>query len=163
MKAAEPRIIIDTREQDPLVFQNMPSEVGTLTSGDYSLAGLEHHFAVERKSIDDLVGSVSRQRERFEREMCRLRGCEFRRLLVVGTRKDIENGAYHSKMQPKAVLASLDALEIRFSVPVVFAADPAHAARLVERWAFLFWREQYRRIGVRMQTEIGTKPGRSNP
>jgi hypothetical protein len=38
----------------PLRFERLKAVAGTLYSGDYSIAGLEASFAVERKSIDDL-------------------------------------------------------------------------------------------------------------
>jgi hypothetical protein len=44
-----PTIITDTREQPPLEFMHLPSERGTLQSGDYSIIGLEHDFAIGRK------------------------------------------------------------------------------------------------------------------
>src|SRR5688572_25097121 len=59
-------IIIDSREQNPLTFTRLSSIRGTLQSGDYSIAGLEHLFAIERKSLDDLAMSVTSERERFE-------------------------------------------------------------------------------------------------
>jgi hypothetical protein len=37
---AEPIVIIDTREQDPLPFSRLKSQTSTLTTGDYSVAGL---------------------------------------------------------------------------------------------------------------------------
>ncbi len=48
-------IIIDTREQVPLSF-SLPTERGSLVTGDYSIAGLKRFIAIERKSPDDLVG-----------------------------------------------------------------------------------------------------------
>lgn len=137
-----PTIVVDSREQAPLVFRRLPSRTGTLTSGDYSAAGLEDLFAVERKSIPDLVGCcVGENRERFERELHRLRGFRFARLLVVGRREDIEAGGYRSRIAPTAVLRSLAAWEARFNVPVVYQPDPEAAARQVESWAFWFARE----------------------
>lgn len=137
-----PTIVVDSREQTPLIFRRLPSVVGGLTSGDYSVRGLEDLFAVERKSIPDLVGCcVGENRERFERELHRLRGCRFKRLLVVGRREDIEAGAYRSRIAPEAVLHSLAAWEVRFDVPVVFCPTPEAAARQVESWAFWFSRE----------------------
>jgi len=53
-----PRILIDTREQDPLPITRYPSARGTLSTCDYSFAGGEHLFTVERKSIPDLVRSL---------------------------------------------------------------------------------------------------------
>ncbi len=136
-----PCVLIDTREQTPLTFVNLPSTRGSLQSGDYSLAGLEDHFAVERKSIADLVGSVCAERERFERELHRLRGFHFKRLLIVGSRSEVEAGLYRSKMTPRAVLASLDAFECRYQVPVFWSADPIQAASLIERWGWFYARE----------------------
>jgi hypothetical protein len=99
----------------------------------HSVRGLEDSFAVERKSIDDLANCcLSAQRERFERELHRLRGYRFKRLLVIGTREDIAAGRYHSRIAPKAVLATLGAFEIRYDLPIVFAATPASAAREIE-------------------------------
>jgi hypothetical protein len=40
-------IVIDSREQTPLVFTRFASVTGTLTTGDYSVVGLEELFAIE--------------------------------------------------------------------------------------------------------------------
>jgi ERCC4-type nuclease len=70
-----PTIVIDNREQEPLPFTRLKSIRGTLYSGDYSVGGLEEHFAVERKSLDDMANCcLSGNRDRFERELHRLRG-----------------------------------------------------------------------------------------
>lgn len=130
-----PVVIIDTREQAPLVFERLPSRRGTLSTGDYSFSGGERVLVVERKSIADLVACVTGERERFERELERLRGFPFARLLVVGSVAEIERHEYRSAVSPSAVLHSLHAWEARF-VPVVFASCPREAARLVERWAY---------------------------
>ncbi len=131
-----PVVLIDSREQRPLVFTRLPCERATLWTGDYSVRGMERTFSVERKSLDDLAASLTAGRERFAREMERLRGYSFRRLLLVGTRAQIEAHGYASKVAPAALLGSLAAWEIRYSVPVVFAATPEAAAVEVERWVW---------------------------
>ena len=70
----QPIIVVDTREQKPLSFQRLEAVPGTLAIGDYSIAGLEHLFAVERKTIADLVGccAPAENRSRFERELHKL-------------------------------------------------------------------------------------------
>jgi DNA excision repair protein ERCC-4 len=138
---SSPVLIVDTREQEPLEFTRLPWRPGTLQSGDYSVAGLEELFAVERKSIPDLVACCAAERERFERELHRLRGYRFKRLLVVGTERDVLEGRYRSRITPQSVLGSLGAFEVRYDVPVVFCPTPALAARQIERWAFYFARE----------------------
>jgi DNA excision repair protein ERCC-4 len=137
-----PTIIVDTREQAPLVFKRLPFVRGSLQSGDYSALGAEHLFAVERKSLADMVSSTcSSERERFERELHRLRGFRFARLLICGPRSDIENHTYRSNASPKSVLNTIAAFEARYNVPAVFCANPAEAAEKVESWAYWFARE----------------------
>jgi DNA excision repair protein ERCC-4 len=141
-----PTIIIDNREQTPLVFGNLQSERGTLQSGDYSIAGIEHDFAIERKSIADLCQSVIQGRERFERELHRLRGFAFARVLIVGSPHEVQAQAQN----PKAVFSSISAFEARYGIPFIWEPDPQTAARLVERWTWFYWRER---------TAIGRKDG----
>jgi DNA excision repair protein ERCC-4 len=142
LASVRPVIVIDTREQCPLPFARLVVERGTLASGDYSFRGGEELFAVERKSVADLTACCQgSNRERFERELHRLRGFRFKRLLVVGSREAIERGEYVSRIAPKAVLATLAALEARFDVPVVFVPSPEDAGRIIESWAFWFARE----------------------
>lgn len=137
-----PVIVIDTREQEPLVFERLASVRGTLTTGDYSVAGLEPSFSIERKTVSDLVGCcMGDNRERFERELHRLRGYRFKRLLVVGSEAEILAGQYHSNIKPNAVLATLCAFEVRYDLPVVFVPTAQAGARSVELWAFYFARE----------------------
>ena len=133
-----PTIIVDTREQTPLEFQHLPSERGTLQSGDYSIQGLEHDFAIERKSVADLCGSLTRGRERFERELHRLRGFPFARVLIVGTPMEVQRTAASSK----SIFGSVSAFEARYGIPFVWEPSPELAARLVERWAWFYWRER---------------------
>ncbi len=64
--------LIDTREQQLLDLSPLRTEQATLPTGDYSLKGLEHVVAIERKSLDDLLGVVGRDRPRFDREVQRL-------------------------------------------------------------------------------------------
>ena len=142
-----PVAIVDSREQTPLPLPGLRTVTRGLTSGDYSFIGGEHLFSVERKSLDDLLGCVTRERERFERELVRLRGYRFRRLLVIGTEEDIEEGRYTSAAAPSAVIASLATWEARFDIPVVFAANPDIAGRIVAGWILAFAREVVRDAG----------------
>src|SRR5262245_13306915 len=137
-----PVMAIDTREQEPLKFTRFKSVRSTLYSGDYSIRGLEDSFAIERKSIEDLANCcLSSNRERFEHELHRLRGYRFKRLLVIGTREDIAAGHYHSRIAPKAVLATLGAFEVRYDLPIVFIPSPEEAALQVERWSWWVTRD----------------------
>ena len=138
----QPIILVDSREQTPLLFANLTTERATLATGDYSVKGFERDFSIERKSIGDLVQSLTHGRDRFSRELQRMRAFDFRRLLIVGSLSDLEQHRYRSLANPKAVVGSLFAFEARFDVPVYFCATPATAATQIERWAFYFLRER---------------------
>ena len=136
-----PTIITDTPEQTPLLFTNLVTVLGTLTSGDYAPRGLEHIATIERKSAADRVSSVTHDRDRFERELHRLRGMHFARVIVTASRDVIAAGAYRSYANPRAVLASCVTFEVRYGVPFVFMEDDTAAALLVERWVWLVCRK----------------------
>lgn len=135
MKLA-PVIVIDTREQDTLVFQNLPAESGALDTGDYSIRGLEHLIAVERKNLDDLLGCIGRDRDRFKRELQRLRAYRFRMLVVECSAADLERGEWRSQLQPAHVLGSLAAWTAQYGLPIWLAGDHQAAGRFVERFLF---------------------------
>lgn len=139
---AKPIILVDSREQDPLIFEHLASQTCTLQSGDYSLFGASELFSVERKTVADFVGCcVGDNRDRFARELHRLRGFRFKRLLIVGTEAEIKAGNYRSNIKPQSVLGTLSAFEIRYDVPVTWCATAEIAAAQIERWAWYFARE----------------------
>ena len=133
-----PRIIADSREKDPLTFAHLESVRSTLHTGDYSIQNLTSRFAVERKSVADLVSSLTRARQRFIRELERMRGMDFARLLIVGRPCDLAAHLARRAVSAASILGSLEAVNTRL-VPVVWAPTPQHAALAVERWACYFY------------------------
>ena len=160
--AVQPTIVVDSREQSPLAFRSLPSVVATLQWGDYSFVGGEELFAVERKSIADLVACcIGSNRERFERALHRLRGFRFKRLLIVGNRVEIEQHRYRSGVSPKAVMSTLAAFEVRYDLPVVWSNTPDDGAVLIERWAWWFCRELLKSAESVFTADKNTKTGTS--
>jgi len=148
-----PPLVIDTREQRPLVF---PAVVkvrrGTLHTGDYSIEGYEDEFTVERKSLNDLVNTIIHERDRFERELERMRSFRFRRLLVTVPYCRVATGSYDfSRANPRSVVASVNAFEMRYGVPVTYAYGDAEAATRLLNWAWYFVRER------RLEAEEGVR------
>lgn len=144
------RIVVDTREQTPLPF---PEDVATvracLQAGDYSVEGFEDRIAVERKSLGDLVGSLTRGRRRFMRAAARLAALEFRAVVVESDLPSILRGSYRSRAHPSSILGSLVSLQLGRSgedrvagVPVVYAGDP-HSAAV---WTLRFLEKAVERI-----------------
>lgn len=145
-----PAIVIDTREQAPLPFPAGTWERGTLATADYSLKGYETLFGIERKSLADLLQSLTRGRGRFERELARLAAFDFRRVLVEAPYSMVDTGRADywptSRATPKSVVASIAAFEVRYGVPFVFAASRAEAARRIRTWA-RYWLAEHGKGG----------------
>lgn len=140
----EPIILVDSREQDPLVFNRFPSRVEGLPVGDYGIEGFSDWanpaFVVERKSIDDLIGSLTQGRKRFMREVEKLRQFRFAALVVDGDRSTVELAQYRSTASPLSILSSLDAIAVRCGVHVIWAGDHTGSARIVENLVHIFCR-----------------------
>lgn len=145
-----PVLLVDTREQRPLQFSHLPAESATLYTGDYSVKGLEEVFAVERKSLADLAGSLTRERDRFMREMHRLRGYQFPYLLAIGDDMELSRLIAQGRLKLHQVEHSLRAIESRYGVHVERVYTEEQAARLVETWAFCAWREAMKPAGLSM-------------
>jgi DNA excision repair protein ERCC-4 len=149
----KPILLVDTREQTPLQFTRLASEVRGLPTGDYSIRGLDHRFVIERKTVQDFVACcVGDNRTRFEAELTRMRGYEFRRLLIVGTPADITSHQYRSNILPRAVFATLSAFEARYCLPVVFEPTPEAAAARLELWACWYHRERLKELEALTRT-----------
>ena len=132
-------ILVDTREQRPFTFEHERYDVqiqpGTLTVGDYSLAGLQDKVAVERKSLPDLVQCLGRERERFERELLRGAALDAFAVVVEGSWSDLANGNFRSQLNPHAACQSVLAFMSRYRVPFHFAGSRAAAEYVT--WGFL--------------------------
>ena len=120
------KMIIDTREQNPYSFSRYDCEciTSTLNVGDYSLAGFEDRAAIERKSLVDLIGCLmGSNRERFERELSKLRFYDLAAVVVEASLEDVTKGRYRSELKPHAALQSVLAFQVRYRVPFVWAGN----------------------------------------
>jgi len=82
LSEVEPNILIDTREQDPLKFPNSKSV--KLSCGDYTTDGeLFSDVFVERKSLPDLVSTLSGGIERFKREIQKAKDLDYYLVVVI--------------------------------------------------------------------------------
>lgn len=134
------KIVVDQREQLPFGFhgpryEGVEVEAGTVTTGDYSLAGLTDRVATERKSVDDLVGCLTSGRERFERELQRAVGLDAFAVVVEASWEDLAKGRYRSRMQAHAACQSVLAFMCRYRVTFLFAGS--RAAAEYATWGFL--------------------------
>lgn len=130
------KIICDTREKLPFAFSGEAYagtvvEVGTLTVGDYSLAGLTDKVSVERKSLPDLLLCLSHERPRFEREMQRAAALESFCVVCEASWAELAAGAYKSQMRPHSACQSVLAFSTRYRVPFFFAGSRVAAEYIV--------------------------------
>lgn len=137
-------IIIDTREQRPWAFPpDVAVEIGTLRTGDYALQG-DEAFAIERKSGDDFVGTISTGWHRFVKELNRMDAANFAAKVVI-VETDFETFCYrirqgvilppdheHVRCTPQFLMKRIAQLTFR-GVSVIFAGNAAHAAAIALR------------------------------
>jgi ERCC4-type nuclease len=123
-------ILADSREQHMWTFPREVKIAGRVTpvevrvcalpSGDYSVAGLQHVAVVERKSVQDLAGTIAGGRNRFDREIARLRLFRFARIVVEGTLDEVRAA---TAMSFPSILGSLASFDSRAGVATVFAGS----------------------------------------
>ena len=145
-------IIVDRREQTPWAFDPtlVKATFGTLRTGDYAVAG-DKGFAVERKSLNDFLGTISTGWDRFQREIYRAREAGFHLPVIVEARfSDIlfavqPDGTItppphdHPKLSPGFVLRRIGEMEM-LGASTRFADGPTEAAMLAA--ALLFQRHK---------------------
>lgn len=124
MDGSQMTILVDTREQRPYEYPGAVTR--TLRSGDYSIEGMEHLVAVERKTKPDAYSSLGRWRDRFERECSRLSGYQYAAIVVESTLPDFLLPQPFSKVYPQSAMCSLLSWSVKYGLPVFFAGDRSH-------------------------------------
>jgi hypothetical protein len=128
-KIPKPVVLIDTREKSPFDLSRFRNWIADekrqkLNAGDYSVEGMEALLALERKTLTDLITTLMQQRTRFFRMCERLSKYRWRALLVEASYEDIKS-TYDEECtaaHPNAVSGTLDALEARFGIPVIYTS-----------------------------------------
>lgn len=130
-----PAIVVDTREQTPLDFGDLPVLRGTLKAGDYSLVGYESRVAVERKSWADCWSSMTTGRARFERCVARLAEMDRAAIVIECTLAGLcERPMQIQRATPASVIGGLISWSVKYNVPVFFAGNREFAARVTMRY-----------------------------
>jgi DNA excision repair protein ERCC-4 len=122
-----PTAIVDTREQLPLELAPLPVVRACLPAGDYSIEGMEERVAIERKTMGDLVSTLTYGRERFERELDRLATYERALILVEGDLSEIVEARYRSQVPPQCLVGSFASFFARWGIATVFAGNRRNA------------------------------------
>ena len=116
------RIIVDSREQHPLTFRKSTTVEGTvikkLDAGDYSIEGLEHKIAIERKSPQDLFGTLGKGHKRFKAELERAKTLDYFGIVIECSFMDILqksfNNSFHSQMRGDVIIQQCCTIEMTY-------------------------------------------------
>lgn len=164
-------IAIDTREQAPFPFRSIPVSPSvvrvpaavaraasdsspptylvqtqriTLATGDYSIVGRTREITIERKSKADLYQTLTRDRDRFVRELDRMTTFQFACVIVEASWRELwtDPPVECGKVQPQSITGSILAWQQRYPRIHWLLADDRRTAevlafRVLERW----WRE----------------------
>ena len=135
-------IRIDTREQQPLDFDRCAVVRDTIPTFDYAIEGDQPHFAVERKSLPDLIQSLAIQKN-YCRELKKIRRARALQKMprifyvVEANREDIEHFDYSiftgGRVGSDFIFHQLSELEYFHDVHVIFSGDAIGAARDIYR------------------------------
>ena len=140
LKRKDITIVVDSREQRPFLMEALgfKVKVGTLKTGDYSVAGLEDLVTVERKSLSDLISCIGTSRGRFEKELKRMEAFKSKCVVVSALESEIFKGGWHySKILPKQVVGSYTGW-MTWGIPFIFARDHEAAAARAAHFLMLF-------------------------
>ena len=156
----KPCALVDTREQLPLRLKKQhpkwfaAERRVALKTGDYSVDGMRDILALERKSLADVVACASpnASRERFIEQCERLADFRWKAILVEATLEDIKRGFVGFDIEcgihPNAVCGTLDAVEAKFCIPVIYASSirelaTERAASWLSKHFMYWWLEEH--------------------
>jgi DNA excision repair protein ERCC-4 len=137
-------LIVDTREQKPYlnIFKKINQKYlrKKLDVGDYSLKNYENKFAIERKTLDDFICSITRGRKRFEKELEKAKSFEYFALIIECSFYDIKNRNYYSKIEPEVILSTIFKWSTKYKIPIFFMDTRVGGALAVVKLAEGFLR-----------------------
>lgn len=134
--------MVDTREQDSYgpLFRT-PYVVQGLSEGDYSVIGLENRIAIERKSLPELISSLTHDRIPFEKELSKAKSYDRFYVVCECTPDDILQHSYRSDAHPHGNLGEHPRFHVRHDTPFLFLHNREIAARAVESLLCKYARE----------------------
>jgi hypothetical protein len=159
----KPIVLIDSREKTPFDFSRFPKWIAEerrqkLDVGDYSVQGMEDLLVLERKTLTDLITTLMQQRSRFFKLCEKLAQYRWRALFVEASYEDIKSpyGEY-TKAHPNAVSGTLDALEAKYGIPVIYTSRyRALAEEKAASWMskhFTYWYLEKNGFGRMLQED----------
>lgn len=165
-------IVIDSAESQPFEFQGIRADAAKknaeiivptvweclgrypFSRGDYSIVGYQGRVGIERKSVEDCIGTVlgwGERRERFAGELSVLAGMESACVIVEGSlggclEQMHDRGAKLIEANRKSFHRSIIALQQDYRVPWIFCDSRRLAEVTAFRWFERFWKRAMKGI-----------------
>ena len=151
---------------NPPVYENRPLVIAcraaNLMTGDYTIEGMQNYITIERKSLSDAFSTFTHDRDRWERELDRMRSIASCHVVIEGDWEAISAGPVKlgGANIGKAVMRSIFAWSIRYphvhwwAMPTREMAE-ATAFRLLEKfWEDDLWqRKQLAKLSIESELQ----------
>ena len=133
-------IVVDTRESKPFKFKNHNIIENKLDFGDYAIWGKENGVVVERKSLQDLIGSFVSNFDRVDREFARAK--EKHAYLIVVCEESLNTALSfnhipyirrYTKLRPEVLFHNIRELIQKYSFQFVFCDGVDKAREATEK------------------------------
>lgn len=127
--------VVDTREKRPWELQPAGCRGVVrkkLDAGDYSILGLEHRVAFERKGKHDFIACVRKERCRFETQLKQLAAYQYSAVIVEAAYHEFNMKWWHSAAEPRHVKNAIAAWST-WGVPILFCGSPENCADHINR------------------------------
>lgn len=132
-------IIVDTREQKPWNFQHQATANHKLDTGDYSIEGLQHLLAIERKrNVAEIANNITEKR--FKDVIDRLSKIKYSFLLLEFDLEDVMRYPIGSdipkrlwdkiRISPAFILKHLTDLQIDHNIKILFCGNSSNAEKM---------------------------------
>jgi DNA excision repair protein ERCC-4 len=135
-------VIIDSREQKPYEWPDIAPVRRKLDTGDYSLSGFENVVAIERKELSDFVACCTFERERFERELERMKEYRVKIVIIEASFEEIHRGDYRSFCGPSCVEGSIISWILDYGVSFMLLGNRLLASDFVKRTLIKFYEHE---------------------
>jgi len=131
-----------------------------LPTGDYSIVGMETRVVVERKSKEDAYGTFGGGRERFVRELERMRQFESAMVVI----EDDIRGCYfrpppRSRFSPSSFINSIISWQVDFpTIHWMMLPGRAFAELFAFRFLERFWIHEQRKLKAAAKSSNNVPP-----
>lgn len=134
-KTANMKMVVDTREQKPL-WKKHESKIIKLDYGDYTTEKLFNVFHIERKSLEDLYGTILKGHIRFRKECIGANANNVRlSLYVEGSKKNFAakkfSNGHRRQCSGQTLIKIIDTIESRWPLEVVWCGSRMKAKKMI--------------------------------